>query len=103
HLVDIPEPLVIRVRNDLQYQWMINSNKTIDRVVDDLSGRLHCCFFVKGFIRAGDKCTKAGFNKLFLPHPQPLSIPIIIGREGEATPLLKIKGLIRGDYYFFSD
>src|SRR5258705_1716749 len=66
HLVDIPEPLVVRMRDHLQYQRMVDRNKTIYRVVDDLADWGHCCFFVKGFKRAGGKCTKGEFNKLFL-------------------------------------
>jgi hypothetical protein len=48
HLVYIPQPLVYRMRDDLQYQRVINSNKTVDRVVDDLADRGHCWIFVKG-------------------------------------------------------
>jgi len=34
--------------NYLQDQRMINGNKTIYRVVDDLANNRHCCVFVKG-------------------------------------------------------
>jgi len=47
HLVNITQPLVHRVGDDLQYQRVIDRNKTIDRVVDDLADNRHCCVFVK--------------------------------------------------------
>ena len=34
--------------NYLQDQRVVNGNKTIDRVVDDLADSGHCCVFVKG-------------------------------------------------------
>jgi hypothetical protein len=37
HLVNIAQPLVPGMRNYLQYQRVINSNKTIDRVIDDFA------------------------------------------------------------------
>ena len=46
---------------------MINGNKTIHGVVDDLPKSWHgCCVFVKGPEQAGGKSTIAEFNKLFL-------------------------------------
>jgi hypothetical protein len=69
HLVDIAEPLVIRMRNDMQYQRMINGNKTINRVVNDLADRIHCCLFVKAIIRTGGKSTKGRVKKLNLNFP----------------------------------
>jgi hypothetical protein len=44
----IPQSLVVRMRDYLQDQGVINGNKTIDRVVDDLADVGHCCVFVKG-------------------------------------------------------
>ena len=42
---------------------MINGNKAINRVIDDLAGAGHCCFFVKG---KAVKSTKAEVIKLNL-------------------------------------
>jgi hypothetical protein len=44
----IPQTLVVRMGNYLQDQRVVNGNKTIDRVVDDLADGGHCCVFVKG-------------------------------------------------------
>lgn len=66
HLVDIPQPLVHRVGNDFEDQRMVNSNKTIDRVVDDFADCRHCCCFVKDPERADGKSTIATVNKLNL-------------------------------------
>jgi hypothetical protein len=38
HLVDIAKPLIPGMRNNLQYQRMINGNKTINRVVNNFAG-----------------------------------------------------------------
>ena len=48
HLVYIAKTLIVWMRNNLEDQRVINSNKTIHGVVDDLADLLHCCFFVKG-------------------------------------------------------
>lgn len=74
HLVNIAQPLVPGVGNNLQDQRVINCNKTIDRVVDDLANWRHCCFFVKGPGRAGGKSTTTGLNKLFLKGAGPVSL-----------------------------
>src|SRR5436190_24102641 len=67
HLMNITQPLINRVRYDLQNQWMINSNKTINRIIDDLANCRHCCcVFVKDPERAGGKSTIGGVNKLHL-------------------------------------
>ena len=46
HLVDPSQPLVIRMRNELVDQFIINGNKTINRIVDNFMKRhwLHECF-----------------------------------------------------------
>jgi hypothetical protein len=36
HLPDAPQPLVPRMRYDLEYQWIVYGDEAIDRVVDDL-------------------------------------------------------------------
>jgi hypothetical protein len=99
HLVNVPEPLIISMRNDLPYQRVVNGNKTINGVIDDLADRYHCCFFVKGFAGTAGKSTKAEFNKLFLPHPQPISTC----GEGRSHLTTKNKVTYKRDYYFFSD
>jgi hypothetical protein len=48
HLVNIAQPLIPGMRNYLQYQRVINGNKSIYRVVDDFADSGHCCCFVKG-------------------------------------------------------
>jgi len=48
HLVNITEALVHRVGYQLQNQRLVDRNKTIYRVVDDLANWRHCCCFVKG-------------------------------------------------------
>ncbi len=66
-LVNITQPLINRVRYDLQDQWMINGNKTINGVIDDFTNHRHCCcVFVKDPERAGGKSTIGGVNKLHL-------------------------------------
>src|SRR4030095_14394508 len=67
HLVNITQPLINRMRYNLQDQWMINSNKPINRIVDDLAYHRHCCcVFVKDFESTVDKSTIRGVNKLHL-------------------------------------
>src|SRR5688500_17042181 len=70
HLVYIPETLIPGMRNDLQDQWMVNSNKPINRIVDDLARNRHAsCVFVKGrtvIVVYCGKSTNASLNKLFL-------------------------------------
>ena len=71
HLMNVAHSLINRMRNYLQDQWMINSNKTIDGIVDYLSDYWHhCCFFVKAIISKDDKSTIAEFNKLNLKAQQ---------------------------------
>jgi hypothetical protein len=48
HLVNVSQSLVIRMGNYLQDQRVVDGNKTINRVVDDLADGSHCCVFVKG-------------------------------------------------------
>ena len=71
------------MRDNLQYQRMINGNKTIYRVVYDFADAGHCWGFVKGPERAGGKCTKGEIKKLFLPHSG------LIGRQ--VTLLINLK------------
>ena len=66
HLIDIAQSLIKRMRNNLQDQGMVNSNKAINRVINDLADWRHCCVFVKGRESVGGKCTKAAVKKLFL-------------------------------------
>jgi hypothetical protein len=47
HLVNIPQTLVVRMGNYLQDQRVVDGNKTIDGVVDDLADGGHYCVFVK--------------------------------------------------------
>ena len=52
HLVNTAQPLIIRMRNDLQDQRMINGNKTIYRIVDDFSDSVPLlCLLLKGLKR----------------------------------------------------
>jgi hypothetical protein len=62
HLVNTPQPLVIGVGYDIKNQRMIDSNKTIDRVVDDFSGGWHVAFL----LRVAGKTTIAEVIKLNL-------------------------------------
>jgi hypothetical protein len=41
HLVYASQSLIIRMSNDLQDQWMIDSNETVNRIIDDLSRNCH--------------------------------------------------------------
>ena len=67
HLMNISETLIDRMSNDLQDEWMINRDKTINGIVDDLADIWHCCcFFVKALERLSNKTTIAEFNRLNL-------------------------------------
>src|SRR5215470_6643648 len=67
HLVNAAKALVIRVRNDAEYERMVDRDKTIHRIVDDFSHKRHrCCVFVKALLKAVGKTTIAGFNNLNL-------------------------------------
>jgi hypothetical protein len=46
--MNITQPLVNGVGNNIEDQRVVNGNKTIDRIVDDFAYSRHCCFFVKG-------------------------------------------------------
>ena len=67
HLVNPAKTLVIRVRNDAEYERMIDRDKTIHRIVDDFAHERHCCcVFVKALLKTVVKTTIAGFNNLNL-------------------------------------
>src|SRR5204862_6900890 len=68
HLVNITQSLIEWMGNYLQDQRVINRNKAIYRIVDDLANRRHCCFFVKGPSGRIGKSTKGRYKKLFLPY-----------------------------------
>jgi hypothetical protein len=49
HLVDAPQPLIPGMGDDPQQEGIVEGNKSMHGVIDDLAGRLgHSCFdFVK--------------------------------------------------------
>jgi hypothetical protein len=83
HLMNVPEPLVNRMGDDIKDQRMVYGNKPIYRVVDDFANIGHCWGFVKGPARAGGKCTKGEIKKLFLPHPGMIVGPSIFNKLAE--------------------
>jgi hypothetical protein len=67
HLVNAAKTLIVGVRNDAEYERMVDRDKTIHRIVDDFPHKRHCCcVFVKALLRAIGKTTIAGFNNLNL-------------------------------------
>jgi hypothetical protein len=62
HLVNAAKALIVGMRNNIQYQWMIDSNKTINGIVDYLPGVGHVAFL----LRQGRKTTIAEVIKLNL-------------------------------------
>src|ERR1700733_6148460 len=70
HLMNVAQTLVNRMRYDLQYQWLVDRNKPIDRIVNDLArGRNHVVFLLKRPLSLSlciPKCTIASIKKLFL-------------------------------------
>jgi hypothetical protein len=67
HLVNASKSLVVGVRNDAKYERVVDCDKTIHRIVDDLSHKRHCCcVFVKALLKTVGKTTIAEFNNLNL-------------------------------------
>jgi len=62
HLVNAAKTLIVGMSNNIQYQRMIDSNKTINGVVDYLSGVGQVAFL----LRQGRKTTIAEVIKLNL-------------------------------------
>lgn len=66
HLVNTAQALVIAVGYNLEYERIINCNKTIYGVIDDLSDRFRHslpAILLKLLLKAADKSTKAnGIN-----------------------------------------
>src|SRR6188768_2126543 len=62
HLVNATKTLIVRMSNNIQYQRVIDRNKTINGVVDYLPGVGHVAFL----LRQGRKTTIAEVIKLNL-------------------------------------
>ncbi|HSN08730.1 MAG TPA: hypothetical protein VLS85_06815, partial [Hanamia sp.] len=64
HLVNSPQPLVIRMRNDIVNKFIVNRYKAINRIVDYFS-KGHLFGIVKNICIAGKDKFWEG-NKLYL-------------------------------------
>ena len=71
HLMYSPETLIVRMRDHLEDQRIINGDESIYGVIYDLSDRLHLVLnTLNSFSHAADKCNgKFKFVSLFIHRP----------------------------------